>query len=124
MSYDLAFWREITPAGQPSEVYDQVIDDVDVDGLAALPLDQIKRRFTDTFPGIDDEGAEMTWEGDGSHFQLSWPPDPVNALLVSCGYQLPDDTMNRIIEIANEFGCALYDPQTDERYPQADPMPR
>ena len=122
MAYDLAFWRELTPAGDPKDVYERLMDDEDVECLAALPLERVKQRFREVFPEIEDEGTEMTWEGAGSYFQLTWPPDPVNALLVSCGFKLLEspETMNQLIDTATSFGCALYDPQVGKRFLQTD----
>src|SRR4051794_37934917 len=121
MSYDLIFWRELTPrTDSPRDVYNLLMEDQAVDGLAVLPIDQVKRRFTEAFPEIDDQGAQMIWEGAGSYFLLSWPPNPSIALIVNCGWPLLNspDTMNRVIDVAHTFGCALYDPQTGERYEQ------
>ena len=60
----------------------------------------------------------MNWEGQGSYFNVTWPPCPTNAIMVSCGYKLLDspDTMNQIIDLATEFGCALYDPHVGKRF--------
>src|SRR4051812_36184861 len=121
MAHDLIFWRELTPrTDSPREVYNRLLADEDVEGLAVLPIDRVKRRFAEAFPGIDDQGAMMSWNGDGSYFQVTWPPSPTNALIVSCGWKLLNspDTMNRMIDVAHAFGCGLYDPQTGERYEQ------
>lgn len=119
MAYSLYFWREEKPLDlTPDEIAQQVSEDLTVEGLAILPLDEVKQKFAETFPGLDDGLSGLSWEGAGSYFEVSWPPDPVNALIVTCGYKLlkSPDTMNQIIDVAHFFGCPLYDPQTGERY--------
>ena len=123
MSYDLYFWREEKPLDlSPGEVCDLLADEQHVEGIVNLPIDQVKQRFAETFPGINDCLSYLDWEGEGSYFQVHWPPDPVNALIVNCGYQLLEspDTMNRIMDVAQQFGCALYDPQVGQRFEQPD----
>ena len=71
---------------------------------------------------MKDGGPELNWKGSGGSFQVTWPveskPRYTLALFVNCRYNLlrNTETMNRIIEVAHEFGCAHYDSQTGKRY--------
>jgi hypothetical protein len=128
MSYDLYFWREIASSGaRPEDVCALLCEEQEPEGLAWLSVADLKGRFAAAFPGIRDGGTELNWEGEESYFQVSWPvgsrPGRTLGIFVHCGYPLLEspDTLNRVIEIAGEFGCALYDPQTGKRYNQADP---
>lgn len=123
MSYDFAFWREIAPVdATPAEICSRLYEDEDIDGLAELPLELIKDRLLIAFPTIHVGATGLDWEGSDSYFQITWPPSPVNAILVSCGHSLlkSPDVINRLIDIMREFGCALYDPQIDTRFEQPD----
>ncbi len=122
MSYDLIFWKEVTPINEPPDrVCEMISNDEAIEGIAELPIDQIKMRFLEVFPDIDDNGAEMYWEGEESGFTLTWPPNPTNAIIAQCGYGLLESPqiMNQIIDIAHEFGCGLYDPQVGKRFEQS-----
>lgn len=128
MSYDLYFWRELTPqAPSPKTICEQLVQGEEPDGLAYLSVASIKQRFGAAFPQIQDEGTQLECEVSGSYFQVTWPvsskPAKTSGIFVNCGYKLlkSPDTMNRIISVANDFGCALFDPQTGERYQQPDP---
>ena len=128
MSYDLCFWRETSPHAVPPQVVSSQLTDLQEScGIALLPVAKIKERFLASFPEVEDSGNELNWEGAGSYFQVSWPiglkPGFTAGIFVTCGYELlkTPDVVNRIIAVANEFGCALYDPQSDERNEQPEP---
>jgi hypothetical protein len=91
-----------------------------VEGIAMLPVALIKQRFAEAFPEIDDGLSSLSWRQDAGSFQVTWPPNPTNAIFVHCSWDLlkAPEVMNRIVDVANEFGCALYDPQNDTRYEQ------
>ncbi|MHA3770048.1 hypothetical protein ACXR0O_00760 [Verrucomicrobiota bacterium sgz303538] len=128
MSYDLYFWRqEPSITASPEDVLNQLQDGVSVHGVAPLPLSAITTAFQRRFPYISIGDAELNWEGAGSYFQVGFTfldSKTVTCIAVSCGYQLLDspDTMNSIIDAANFLGCALYDPQTSQRYEQPEPQ--
>ncbi|MDP6636664.1 MAG: hypothetical protein QGG42_17330 [Phycisphaerae bacterium] len=120
MSYDLAFWNESPPQrAAASGVYGRLIEDEDVPGVIAISVSDIVREFQKEFPEIEVCNTQLNWEGSGSYFQVSWAPDPVNAVFVNCGWDLlkSPETMNRIIDVGHRLGCPLYDPQEDRRYP-------
>lgn len=124
MAYSLYFWRETEAAlATADEVCAQLCEELAVPGVAQLPMDRIRQSFVDAFPGIKEGASGLEWEGSGSYFEVEWSPARCNLLTVLCGYKLlkSPDTMNRIIDVAAKFGCALYDPQTGERYQQPDP---
>ncbi len=124
MSYDLHFWREDTATGRkPVEVRDLLLEGNDVPQLATWPIEGVKAAFHRHFPDIDDQGVRLWWEGDNSYFYVEFryaDEKQVQMISVSCGWKLLDspDTMNRIIDVGHSLGCALYDPQVDERFEQ------
>lgn len=123
MSCDLWFWRQLKPIMlSPEAICDELAEERAVDGIETLPIDRIKQALKSEFPEIDDELSSMSWEGDGSYFEVTWPADRSH-VAVSCGYKLLEkpDALNRLIDLMNGFGCALFDPQTGERYDQPDP---
>jgi hypothetical protein len=125
MSYDLYFWREDRNQKQPADaICERLVADEDLDGIAKLSVANLKAQFTKAFPEIIDNGTDLTWEGEGSYFQVTWSissqPGYTLCVMISCGFPLLDhsETMNQLIDVGNQLGCALYDPQTGERYPQ------
>jgi hypothetical protein len=122
MSYDLWFWRQTKSSDLSlDQICDQLAEDNLIDGIAHLPIADIKAAVRAEFPGIEDELTSMTWEGNDSYFQVCWPVYATH-VSVSCGYKLLDnpEPLNRLIDVMASFGCALYDPQTGERYTQPD----
>ena len=120
MSYDLWFWRQSKPLPLTlDQICEALAEEDDIDGIETLPIEQIKQALIDEFPNIDDQLSSMIWDGNDSYFQVSWPVS-ASHIAVSCGYKLLDnpDPLNRVIEAMGRFGCALYDPQTGERYEQ------
>lgn len=124
MSYDLYFWREErTLRKTPDEIRRMLTDDATVAGVATFPRSTVRQRFRDALPAIVDNDVGMDWEGAGSYFQVGFnhsDEKSINCIIVTCGYQLlkSPDTMNLILGVANSLGCALYDPQTGQRYQQ------
>lgn len=123
MSYDLWFWRQTKPSGLPLDaVCSLLAEDKLIDGIAVLPIDEIRAALVAAFPDIEDGHTSMSWEGNGSYFEVALPVYGTH-LAVSCGYKLlaHPEPLNRIIDVMAGFGCALYDPQTGKRYTQPDP---
>ena len=119
MSYDLYFWRELKNLGkQPEEILELMCREEPIEGIVSFPRTEIQQRFKLEFPEINDSDVIMDWEGSGSYFEVGFThADKDN---VNCGYQLLEDTdvMNRVLKVGNSMGCALFDPQTGERYMQ------
>lgn len=122
MSYDLWFWRQTQPSELSLDaICDQLGEDNVIDGIARLPIKDIKAAIVAEFPDIEDGLTSMTWNGNDSYFQIYWPVF-ATYVSVSCGYRLLEnpEPLNRLINVMAGFGCALYDPQTGERYAQPD----
>lgn len=105
----------------PDAICQHLAKDELVDGIALLPIEDIKTAIIAAFPDIADGLTSMNWEGNGSYFELSWSVSATQISL-TCGYKLLQnpEPLNRIIDVMTRFGCALYDPQTGKRYPQSD----
>jgi len=130
MSYDLCFWREEHDLGMPpGDVADLLQDDTPVAGVATFPRSEVRQRFRDAFPDINDGDVSLDWRNDDSYFQVGFnhaDERNVNCIIVACGYQLlqSPEMMNRIVDVGNSLGCALFDLQTGERdeQPEGQPM--
>ena len=112
MSYGLDFWKCRPGVSLDHQAaYEKLSDGQAVEGLEDLPigrmLDRLKEVFAD-WEQLDDE----TWASDNGSFQVFTTPQ---FFRVDC-YGMDGDDMNRIIEVASEFGCPLYDPQVTTRY--------
>jgi hypothetical protein len=121
MSYDLVFWRQAAgTTADPKGAYESLLDGASVDGLAALPIDDILTAILAAFPGAvrEPNGSSewVIWQGnDGADvIEVWWSPQHFH---VVCRHVHSDD-MNTLIEIAGAHGCALFDPQTGERFNQ------
>lgn len=120
MSYELIFWDQPPQFDvAPIDVYSSLNDGDYVPGLVDLPVDAILGRVLGEFPGARREpnGPSSEWVDwsslDGQlGFQVEWSGQH---LRVDCR-PLEHEVANRLIDIAAEFGCALFDPQTGERF--------
>jgi hypothetical protein len=113
MSYDLNFWNE--PAGfkaAPLDVYRSLSDGVPFDGLSQIDVAGFYKRIIQEFPSTEEDNGFLDWEGEDNSFQVSSSTQHVR---IDC-YGDPGDWMDVFIDIGKEFGCPLYDPQTDERF--------
>jgi hypothetical protein len=119
VSYELVFWnQEPGMCLEPRAVYGALMDGSEVEGLSELPIGQLLQRLSDVFLGaIREMNGATEW--------LVWVrPEPSAVLEVTWSGQhlradcrgLGNDEMNRVISVANGFGCPLYDPQIDERF--------
>lgn len=124
MSWDLAFWK---PGGyfdeEPAAVYELLAEDGEPEGLAWLPVDEVKAGFRAAFPDITDGGTELNWQGAGSYFQVSWPvgsrPRHTLGVFISCGWSLVDQpaVIERLLAVGQALGCGVFDPQSGEWSP-------
>jgi hypothetical protein len=122
MSFDLWFCNQSEECHlQPDEVADRLLAAEEVAGLVPLDVGAIMARFTHEFAGIEqitsDSSSEPTqpdWHSAeaGGSFLVDW------SKLFFCvrSYGATSDELNRVIDLALELGCALYDPQTGVRY--------
>ncbi len=114
MSYDLVFWKEATKSDlSAAKIFEELAEGRQVSHLAELPVDRIVGRLAKEFPGIVTDGGLTYWEGDErGMFEVDCSPQHVHI----CCRDLTDEDMNRIIDVAREFDCPLYDPQVDRRF--------
>ena len=119
MSYDLLFWKQ--EAGQtldPAAVHSSLAEEESIPGLVSLPISEWIEAVLEAFPDARKEpngpSEWITWTSrdEAESFQMEWSPVHV---WVTCR-PLDIDIANRLIDIALNFGCPLYDPQTGERF--------
>ena len=110
MSYDLYFWRQRKELHKgPEEVLDLLSEDGPVEGIVAFARDQVRRTLKEAFPDIQDGDSELTWEGAGSYFQISFghaTEKEVHLITANCGYELlkTPEAANRLIEACAGLG--------------------
>ncbi len=127
MSYDMYFWRQTKDLGmRPEQIIDRLSEDTPLDGVTSFPRTRVREVFRTAFPDIVDGDTDLDWEGAGSYFQVGFAhanERDVQMVIVTCGHSLlkSEETMNRIIDACCSLGCALYDPQTGQRYEQPEP---
>jgi hypothetical protein len=114
MSYALHFWKQSSDCIlRPPDVLEQIAEGRIPLGIEVLPMHLIRKRILMEFPLIEDFGGKtLTWELGDECFLVSISQ---HCLDVESHGAL-GNTLNRLIDIALEFDCRLYDPQTGERY--------
>ena len=115
MSVDLDFWkyREGVRLDNAAVYRRACCDHEPVEGLEALPTEEILRAIGAAFLGWDALDA-YNYENRGGlgAFQLSATPQ---ALRVDC-YSMGRADMKRFSSVMAGFGCPLYDPQLEVRF--------
>lgn len=119
MSYQLVFWRQEDGETRPPQaIYDALADREVVKGLPELPVEDLLAGIAEAVPVAirrpngQGEWIEWTSPDQQSSFQIEWTPQCVWVTL----RPLDEGRANQMIDIANAYGCALYDPQTSERF--------
>ncbi len=114
MSYDLDFWKYKEGVHlNHQKVYERLSNGEHMDGLETLPIPEILAAVNGAFSVGWEHPDEESWEGgDRGSFQVF---TTMQFVRFDC-YGMEGEDMNRLIEIANNFGCALYDPQVGKRY--------
>jgi hypothetical protein len=113
MSYDLGFWKQYPGSTlDPQGVYERLSDGESVEGLEDLPTDRILGRIAETFAEGWERLDPTNWESSQGSFQVSTTPQ---GFRIDC-YGIAGEVMNLFLEIGQEFGCRLYDPQTGVRF--------
>ncbi|CAD0006611.1 hypothetical protein [Flavobacterium chungangense] len=112
--YELLFWRyldEIYLNNQ--EVYEALLEKKEVEGLEILPIQLILNRISSVFSEWEkvDENSWQNNTGKGA-FQVINTPQSIK---IDC-YGTEGKTMNKLVDLLEEFKCPLYDPQVPERY--------
>lgn len=127
MSYDLYFWRQTKDLKmRPEQVVDRLAEDTPLEGVISFPRPLVREVFKKAFRDIVDHDFNLDWEGAGSFFQVGFnhsTEKDVHLIIVNCAHSLLNSevTMNRIIDACLSLGCAIYDPQTEQRYGQPEP---
>lgn len=113
MSYDLNFWKQ-RPGVEldPQSIYERLSDGSQVDGLEDLPIGSIVERIAAEFAHGWERLGQQDWDSSRGSFQIFTTPQ---FFRIDC-YGMEGEDMNRFIDIAQEFGCPLFDPQTGVRY--------
>lgn len=114
MSYDLNFWdQENFVEKDPREIYRELCEGKEVEGLLYISTDAFFKRILEEFPGASKESdGSLFWKGEENSFQATSGPQHIR---IDC-YGTPGEWMNVFIDIGNEFSCPLYDPQVDQRF--------
>jgi hypothetical protein len=119
VSYDLTFWRQDEALlGAPEAIYQRLSGGDRVEGIADLDLENLLAALVTQFPGAvrepngETEWIEWTAADEQASFQVESSPQHV---VVFCRRTSNED-MNRLIDIAIDHGCRLYDPQANERF--------
>lgn len=123
MSYDLYFWRQEPECSlSPAEIVGRLEESntPDIPGLAHLDTARLIVRLREVLPEIyenqttdPDFPLQLIWEDkDDNAFLVHW--SEIHVSIESHG--VDGEILNKIIDVALEFGCRLYDPQTDVRY--------
>lgn len=112
MSYDLNFWKcklGVTLAHQ--QTYENLSDGQKVDGLEDLPIERMLVRIEEVFSDWEKLSSD-SWKSKKGAFQVF---TTAQFLRVDC-YGMDDEDINKMIDIAGEFDCPLYDPQVGTRF--------
>ncbi len=114
MGYNLSFWKyKSGTALNHQEVCEKLSDGKYVSGLEKLSVSQYRKRVADVFSTDGwKQFHEDGWENGKKKFQIYTTPQ---FFRVDC-YSMEGEDMNKLIDIASEFECSLYDPQVGERY--------
>lgn len=94
------------------KTYESLSNGESVEGLENLPIEQMMDKVCQAFSVGWEQLDPVTWESPKKSFQIFSTPQ---FFRVDCG-GMTGEEMNVFIDIGNEFGCPLYDPQTGERY--------
>jgi hypothetical protein len=105
------------------DVYESLCAHQPVEGLGDLPIDEILTTLQEVFPAAQREsttsGDSLIWHGPHIEdtFTVTWS---AQHFIAACLHVQLDD-VNRIVAVATQYGCPLYDPQTGERFRLASP---
>jgi hypothetical protein len=112
--YELLFWKyEDGIYLNHQEVYEALDDNIVVEGLEQLPTDIILNRINSVFTKWErvDDASWKNNEGPGA-FCVKTTSTSVK---IEC-YGTVGITMDKLVDIMDEFKCPLYDPQIPQRY--------
>ncbi|HEX4591098.1 MAG TPA: hypothetical protein VH120_14265 [Gemmataceae bacterium] len=94
------------------KTYQRLSNGEHIEGLEELPIEEMMQRVRTAFSLGWMQLDRVTWEAPKKSFQVFTTPQ---FFRVDCG-GMTGEEINVFIDIGNEFGCPLYDPQTGKRY--------
>jgi hypothetical protein len=112
--YELLFWKyEEGIYLNHQEVYEGLDEGEALVGLEPLPTDIILNRINSVFSSWErvDENSWKNNDGPGA-FCLK---TTLNSVKIEC-YGTVGTTMDKLVDIMDEYKCPLYDPQVPMRY--------
>ena len=112
--YELLFWKYLEGVYlNHQEVYESLEEEATIDGLEELPIQLILNRIASVFSKWEkvDDTSWKNSNGVGA-FQVKTTPQSIQ---FDC-YGTEGKTMDKLVDIMEEFKCPLYDPQVPERY--------
>lgn len=125
MSYDLYFWKQMPACKDTPGAIVQAFHEGGsaTDQLEQLDINAFVARVQAVFPGSELETYRHPETGEFRQLILD-PEDTDWVVLVGWSnkhievesHGAPGETLNLFIDIAIEFDCPLYDPQTGVRY--------
>src|SRR5262245_57009613 len=114
MSYELNFWRYKSGVSlDDQKTYELLSDEQSIDGVETIPVGEMKKVVSEEFAKKGWKSLDAdTWESKKGTFQIFTTSQ---FFRVDC-YGMQGEDMNIFIDVAYEFSCPLYDPQTRKRY--------
>ncbi len=112
--YELLFWNYLEGVYlNHQEVYEAIDEQETIEGLEELPVAVIINRIASVFSNWErvDENSWKNKDGIGA-FQVKTTSQTVE---IDC-YGTSGKTMDKLVDIMEEFKCPLYDPQIPARY--------
>lgn len=112
--YELLFWNYLEGVYlNHQEVYEAIDEQETIEGLEELPVAVIINRIASVFSNWErvDENSWKNKDGVGA-FQVKTTSQTVE---IDC-YGTSGKTMDKLVDIMEEFKCSLYDPQIPARY--------
>jgi hypothetical protein len=112
--YELIFWNYKEGIYLNHHlVYEAILDNEIVDGLEELPVDVILNRIANVFSDWEkvDDASYKNPSGVGAfHIRTN-----SQSIKIDC-YGTQGKTMDKLVDIMDEYKCPLYDPQVPERH--------
>jgi hypothetical protein len=112
--YELIFWKYLEGVYlNHQEVYEALEDEPTIDGLEELPVQVILNRIVAVFSKwekVDASSWKNTTGVGAFHVRTT-----TQSIQIDC-YGTEGKTMDKLVDIMEEFKCPLYDPQVPERY--------
>jgi len=112
--YELVFWNYIDGIYlNHQEVYEAIEEQQEVEGLEELPTSVILNRINSVFSKWE-RVDEYSWKNNNGPGAFCVKTTP-QSIKIDC-YGTEGKTMDRLVDILEEYNCPLYDPQVPERF--------